>query len=147
SSVQDSGGSGFDANFGDVIYVDAPIEGGLPCVIGGNVELEPNDNGPFADAGGPNVVPEGVICGATAPGTDVDWFVHHLRSDAGNLSIVFNGNVKIVLSVDQLDGGTQDLATFQPNGNPVSYSIIPGRDHFLKVTSNDGQTQTYLVRI
>jgi hypothetical protein len=150
AAVPDSG-PGFDADFGDVTLFDAQFEGGIPCVAGGTIEIEPNDNGPFGpdggDGGAPTAVPEGVICGVVSPGTDVDWFVHALRANAGGLNVVFSGNVKIVLSVDELDGGTQDLATFQPGGGFQNYTVFPGRNHFLKVTSFDGNQQTYLIRL
>ncbi len=107
-----------------------PDSGAVPCVVGGNLESEPNGDvtGPKGEA---NTL-VGTVCGTITPaaGDVVDWYKFKLQNTTTTMTLFFSGNVKITITVN---GQTVVLT-------PQSSPAVPfeqNKEYSVKVESNE----------
>jgi hypothetical protein len=137
--TQDTG-SAQDTSTADVIKTEAstrdtgvpnvvdggPDSGGVPCIVGGNLETEPNN-----DPGTANTL-SGTVCGTITPAAlDLtDYYKFTLQPATTTMTLFFSGNVKITITVK---GQTVVLT-------PQSSPAVPfeqGKEYSVKVESNE----------
>lgn len=154
ASVQDSGGGGQDSGSKDVnVKETAPpfdagqpvildggpdYEGGVPCVVGGTLEVEPN-----GDPGQANAL-AGSVCGSITPITptaDVDYYKFTLSQSATKLTIYFNADIKMTIAVP----GHPDTVITSTNSPAVPFDT--GKEYTVKVETNNGQKQNYILTL
>jgi hypothetical protein len=130
-------GSQQDTSAQDVVKIDANtrdtgvpnvLDGGdagpVPCIVGGNLETEPNN-----DVGTANAL-DGTVCGTLTPVVDlVDRYKFTLKGTTTTMTLFFSGNVKITVSVN---GQTVELT---PQSSPA-VPFVQGMEYSVKVESN-----------
>ena len=106
--------------------LDGGDAGAVPCIVGGTLETEPNN-----DPGTANAL-AGTACGTITPNIDlVDYFKFTLQPTTTTMNIVFSGNVKVTVTVNG-----QTVVLLPQSGNPA-VPFEQGREYSLKVESNE----------
>jgi hypothetical protein len=105
--------------------VDGGDAGPVPCIVGGTLETEPND-----DKGSANTL-AGTVCGTITPlALDVsDFYKFTLQPATTTMTLFFSGNIKITVKVN---GQTVVLT-------PQSSPAVPfeqGKEYSVQVESN-----------
>lgn len=150
----DSGGekkdSGSDAgkvdpyDAGEPILLDAGdlFDGGLiPCVVGGELEEEPNDALEEANTLRPT------RCGVAFAGDggpdsgDVDSLTFELGDASSSFYLQYAGNVKVVVETDG-----QAPADISASPAPT-LKFVKGQPYYVQVSSATGKTQTWRVTL
>jgi hypothetical protein len=124
----------YDAGAPIVLEAGPEYGGGVPCVQGGVLEVEPNDDASTANELAPTV------CGAVLPGTEVDVLKFRLQSRSKSMFIGFDGNVSLTVTVD----GQTVVVT--PQSNPA-IPFVKNKDYTVEVRSMDQARQNYRVTI
>ena len=149
SSGSDGSGGG-DASQTDgppIVFLDGgPDVGPVPCVAGGVLETEPNDNLGQANTINGNVPMCGQITRAQDGGLDEDYFAFHMQASTTTMTIEFNGNVSLTVSVDGGDGGRQEVV-LSPTSTSTPVPFVKDKQYTIVVRSFDGNPQNYRVTI
>jgi hypothetical protein len=120
------------------------IEGGVPCILGGELEDDPNNTKPNANELNPTAYTR---CGEVGKAPllsdagDVDWLKFGIDAGSTEFYIQYDGNVGVF--VEWGDGGPVDI-TQKPSPN---VPLRPGEQYYAKVQSKDGQTHKYRVTV
>lgn len=139
----DTGTTLQDASAADVVKIEAstrdtgvpnvvdagPDSGGVPCIVGGNLETEPNGDvtGPKGQAN--DLV--GTVCGTITPPADLtDWYKFKLQAATTTMTLFFSGNVKLTVTVS---GQTVVLT---PQNSPA-VPFEQGKEYSVKVETNE----------
>jgi hypothetical protein len=111
--------------------VDGGDAGGVPCIVGGTLETEPND-----DKGTANDL-AGTVCGTITPtALDlVDFYKFKLQPATTTMTLFFSGNVKITVTV----GGNTVVLTPQ---NSPAVPFDKAESYSVKVESNQAAPAT-----
>jgi hypothetical protein len=140
TSVADTGPQ-HDAGAPVVLDGGAEFEGGVPCVQGGILEIEPNDSAgtatPFTTS----------ICGAVLPGgdagdaaTESDFATFTLQSATSSFYVEFAGDVSLVITVDN------QTVTLTPTSFP-SIPFVKGKPYIVEVKANQPQRTFWRVSL
>ena len=141
--VKDTGPK-YDAGTPNVLEAGAEYEGGVPCVVGGQLEEEPNDDKATAN----ELMP--TRCGAillTADGgtgvgvAESDFLTFTLNSTTQNFFIQFSGDVRLKVTVE---GNPPVIVT--PTSSPA-IPLVKGKPYFIEVTSLNGKKAYWRVTI
>ena len=133
-------------NIGEASIIDGGglYEGGVACVTDGVLETEPGNNAPGgADTLNPAVC-GAILLGTNDGGIDVDYLKFRLKTTTTTFFLGFQGNIKLTVSVT-VDGGTQTVVITPTSGGAIPY--VQGQDYSVKVESNDGARQSWIVRL
>jgi hypothetical protein len=116
------------------------IEGGIPCVVGGALELESNDSRELAIELAPTrcgVVRVGVDGG---DGGESDFLTFTLADASASFYVQYAGNVKVLIETD--GAAPVDIT----EGSPV-LAFRKGQPYFVEVKSKDGKQQVWRVTL
>lgn len=126
--VKKDTGPVYDAGPATVLEAGDEYEGGVPCVVGGQLEEEPNDD---KDAANPTMPTR---CGAvllTADGgtAESDFLTFTLKQTTTNFFIQFSGDVSLKVEVE----GSPPV-TITPTTSPT-LPLVKGKPYFIEVKS------------
>lgn len=133
----------YDAGEPNLLDGGPDFEGGIPCVVGGAIEIEPNDT---ADAATAMIPPVKTICGAVIAadggpdGGESDWVQFNLGDASTTFYVQYAGNVKVHVETD----GMAPVDISAPNATLV---MKKGQPYYVEVRSKDGRTQTWRVSL
>ena len=139
---QDSGpkDSGADVKIYDAgqpnVLDSGDVEGGIPCVVGGALEEEPNDTTQLANELNPTRC--GVIKIDALDAGEKDFLTFTLGDASTNFFLQYAGNVKVLVETD----GSAPIDITQ--GSPV-LPFKKGQPYSVEVTSKDGKQQVWRV--
>jgi hypothetical protein len=117
-------------------------EGGVPCVLGGQLEEEPNDDQATANTLAPTrcgVVFVNADGGADASVAELDYVKFELEAGTKTYYLDYQGNVKLDVEVD----GSAPV-TVTPT---ASLPFVVGQPTYVKVYSADGKRQNWRVTL
>mgnify|MGYP001435494772 CR=1 FL=1 len=137
SGPKDSGADVKQYDAGKPIILDGgDIEGGIPCVEGGELEEEPNDTPPGNLL---TVTRCGVIkIDEVLDAGEKDLLTFTLGDASSTFYLQYAGNVKVMVETD----GSAPVDITQ--GSPV-LPFQKGQPYFVEVTSKDGKQQVWRV--
>ena len=134
---KDSGADVKIYDAGQPIILDGgDIEGGIPCVVGGALEEEPNDTTQLANDLNPTRC--GVIKIDALDAGEKDYLTFTLGDASTNFFLQYAGNVKVLVETD----GSAPIDITQ--GSPT-LPFKKGQPYFVEVTSKDGKQQVWRV--
>lgn len=137
SGPKDSGADVKQYDAGQPNILDGgDLEGGIPCVVGGELEDEPNDNRVLANELNPTRC--GVIKIGPTDAGESDFLTFTLGDASTDFYLQYAGNVKVVVETD----GSAPVDITQ--GAPV-LPFKKGQPYFVEVTSKDGKQQVWRV--
>jgi hypothetical protein len=118
-------------------------EAGVPCVLGGSLEEEPNDDKDAANTVDPTRC--GAILLTADGGTDAgvaesDFLTFQLKAATKNFYIQFSGDITLTITVD---GQT---VMFTPTSQPA-VPFVRDKPYYIQVKSVDGKKQNWRVTI
>ena len=121
---------------GPVVILDAgpDHEGGIACVAGGTLEIEPNDTAATA------TTLNGTVCGEISPGTASDFLKFTLKVATTSFKVTYKGNITITFRVD---GQTVTWA----NGSFPPVPFVRGMEYSLELKAADSKYQPYRVTL
>ena len=147
-TVSDAASDAFPYDTGTPTVIDAGgiYEGGVPCVVGGALEVEPTNDSPSTpDTLNPTVC-GAILLGAGADGgIDVDYLKFRLKNTTTSFFIYFEGNIKMTVTVPGADGGVQTVIITPTSGGAVPF--VQNQDYSVKVESNDGARQNWRITV
>ena len=117
---------------GPVVILDAgpDHEGGIACVAGGTLEIEPNDTAATA------TTLDGTVCGEISPGTESDFLKFTLKAATTSFNVTYKGNITITFRVN---GQTVTWA----NGTFPPVPFVRGMEYSLELKAADAKYQPY----
>ncbi|MBX3207976.1 MAG: hypothetical protein KF764_23215 [Labilithrix sp.] len=129
----------YDAGAPNILDGGEDFEGGIPCVVGGELEEEPNDTREEANPLRPTRC--GVIRTDIVDGGESD-FVTFTIADASTKSffVQYAGNVKVLVETD----GSAPVDITQPG---VSIPLRRDQPYYVEVKSKDGKQQFWRVSL
>ncbi len=114
------------------------VEGGIPCVVGGELEEEPNDTALLANELRPTRC--GVIKIDALDAGEKDYLTFTLGDASTNFFLQYAGNVKVMVETD----GSAPVDITQ--GSP-KLDFRKGQPYFVEVTSKDNKQQVWRVTL
>jgi hypothetical protein len=146
SGPKDSGGGGPVYDAGEPNVLDAG-DGGIACVVGGELEEEPNDTEltanmiNFPDAAMPV---HGTRCGIVRVDAldagENDFLKFQLADASTRFYVQYAGNVHVVVETD----GSAPIDVTEPD---ASVAFKKGQPYYVQVTSKDGKQQVWRVSV
>jgi hypothetical protein len=144
TGAPDTGKPPFDAGEPSTIFPDGGefAEAGIPCVVDGQLEEEPNDTALLANS------LARVRCGyAAVPGDagvdagENDWLTFTIDPDGGveNFNVNYEGNVKVYVETD----GQAPVDITAPGASLGD--IRKGQPYYVQVRSANGQSQVWKI--
>ncbi|HVH45379.1 MAG TPA: hypothetical protein VM925_23660 [Labilithrix sp.] len=114
------------------------VDGGIPCVVGGELEEEPNDDGGLANELKPT------RCGVTLVNAvdagESDFLKFELADASTEFFVQYAGNVQVLVETD----GSAPVDITQ--GSP-KVAFKKGQPYFVEVKSKDGKPQVWRVTL
>lgn len=138
SGPEDSGADVKIYDAGKPILLDGGIEGGIPCVEGGELEDEPNDEKQLANELKPTLC--GVIKAHAPDAGESDFLTFTLGDASTSFFLQYAGNVKVTVETD----GSVPVDITQ--GSPT-LDFKKGQPYFVEVTSKDNKQQVWRVTV
>jgi hypothetical protein len=156
TGVKDTG-----ADTGPVYDAGAPIildggdlyEGGVPCVVGGQLEEEPNDTEGTATALSPDAASPRSMCGVIFVDPDAgdgggdgglaetDFLSFQLKSATQSFYVQYAGDINVDVEID-------GSAPINISGTTVpTLPFVRDQPYFVKVNSKDGKRQVWRVSV
>jgi len=143
---QDSGprDSGADVKIYDAgepnVLDSGDVDGGIPCVVGGELEIEPNDTPEQAIENELRPTRCGVIKIDALDAGEKDYLTFMLGDASTNFFLQYAGNVKVLVETD----GSAPIDITQ--GSPV-LPFKKGQPYNVQVTSKDNKQQIWRVTL
>ena len=120
------------------VFDSGDVDGGIPCVVGGELEEEPNDGENTANVLKPT------RCGVTLVNAldagESDFLKFELADASSNFYLQYAGNVHVLVETD----GSAPVDITQ--GNPT-LAFRKGQPYFVEVKSKDGKQQVWRVTL
>jgi hypothetical protein len=129
-------------------------EGGVPCVLGGLLEEEPNDDTTTANALSPAdagcAAPGCSRCGAILTsdpgaggdgGAESDFLTFEVRPNVNNFYLQFGGNVTLTVTVE----GHAPIVITQTSSPTLP--LVRGKPYYVEVKSVNGKRQNWRVTL
>ena len=121
-----------------VLLDGGPDVGAVPCIFGGTLETEPNDNTGEANTLPANQAMCGVVTKLGDGGTDSDFFTFQLGQSVNTMNLEFFGNVKLTIT----EGSS--TVVLMP-GSTTAVPFEHDKRYDVKVESLDGNAQNYRI--
>lgn len=156
TSAPDTGpkdsGPQYDAGPPTVLDGGDLYEGGVPCVVGGQLEEEPNDDTTTANTLAPTrcgvVFPLDPDAGADAAAdagdagaTESDFLTFTLKPTTTSFFLQFSGNITMTVSVE----GKQPVTISQTQSPAVPF--VKDKPYYVEVKSANGKRQAWRVTL
>lgn len=140
TGAPDTGPPQKEYDAGPPIVLDGgDFEGGIPCVVGGELELEPNDDKLTANDLKPTRCGVVLVSDGGVDGGESDWLTFQLGDASTNFYVQYAGNVKVLVETD--GQAPVDITT----GGKLNFA--KGQPYHVQVRSADGKTQTWRVTL
>jgi hypothetical protein len=130
----------YDAGVPNVLDGGPGYEGGIPCVVGGEIEEEPNDDPSTANELRPTRCGAVLVSDGGPDGGEDDYLTFTLADASTSFYLQYAGQVKINVETD----GQAPVDITQPD---ASLAFKKGQPYFVQVRSANGKTQVWRVTL
>jgi hypothetical protein len=130
----------YDAGEPNLIDGGDAFEGGIPCVVGGEGEIEPNNDTASANELHPTRCGAVLVSDGGADGGESDYLTFTLGDASTNFYLQYAGNVKLKVETD----GQAPVDMAAPDASLV---LQHGQPYFVEVRSATGKSQTWRVTL
>lgn len=138
--VTQEAGPIYDAGAPNLIDGGAEFEGGIPCVVGGDPELEPNDDTLTANELKPTRCGAVLVSDGGLDGGESDFLTFTLADASTNFFLQYAGNVSVKVETD----GQAPVDITAPDASLVLKKAQP---YFVEVRSVTGKSQVWRVTL
>ncbi|MDB4933368.1 MAG: hypothetical protein JWP87_340 [Labilithrix sp.] len=139
TGVQETGPI-YDAGVPNLIDGGNEFEGGIPCVVGGDPELEPNDDRLLANELKPTRCGAVLVSDGGLDGGESDFLTFTLADASTNFFIQYAGDVRVKVETD----GQAPVDITEPDASLVTKKNQP---YFVEVRSKTGKSQVWRVTL
>jgi hypothetical protein len=138
--VTQEAGPIYDAGAPNLIDGGAEFEGGIPCVVGGDPELEPNDDTLTANELKPTRCGAVLVTDGGADGGESDFLTFTLADASTSFFVQYAGNVSVKVETD----GQAPVDITAPDASLI---VRKGQPYFVEVRSVNGKNQVWRVTL
>jgi len=138
--VTQEAGPIYDAGAPNLIDGGAEFEGGIPCVVGGDPELEPNDDTLTANELEPTRCGAVLVSDGGPDGGESDFLTFTLADASTNFFLQYAGNVSVKVETD-------GQAPVDITGPDASLVLKKAQPYFVEVRSVNGKSQVWRVTL
>lgn len=133
-------GPAYDAGAPNLIDGGAEFEGGIPCVVGGDPEVEPNDDRSTANDLHPTRCGAVLVTDGGLDGGESDFLSFTLGDASTNFFLQYAGQVKVKVETD----GQAPVDITAPDASLI---LKKGQPYFVEVRSATGKSQVWRVTL
>ena len=130
----------YDAGTPNLIDGGDAVEGGIPCVVGGDPELEPNDETLTANELKPTRCGAVLVTDGGPDGGESDFLTFTLADAATSFFLQYAGNVSVKVETD-------GQAPVDITGPDASLVLKKAQPYFVEVRSVNGKSQVWRVTL
>ena len=130
----------YDAGAPNVLEGGPGFEGGIPCVVGGLVEEEPNDDPSMANPLTPTRCGAVLVEDGGLDGGENDYLTFTLGDASTSFFLQYSGQVKVNVEVD----GSAPVDITAPD---ASLKLVKDQPYFVQVRSATGKTEVWRVTL